>query len=208
MLRWVNNPKKGIEMSLLNKKITEKEYESVVVENGFEKMSSMNKHTLINDKTRLLIVGTITPPDGTGFFYTSKHNKLYGYIDDSLNTNLKKKKKELRECNSDDDRADIVEQIKKELNQVGISFIDVAKYVIRKEGSSKDTDIKHIVLDYEAFKNISKIKHVICNSRDAKECFDAITNNRYESEYLPQRCGRGAIGRREEWIRKLREYTR
>lgn len=195
-------------MSLLNKEIAEKEYESVVVENGFEKKSSMNKHKLINDKTKLLIVGTITPPDGTGFFYTSKHNRLYGYIDDSLNTSLKNKKNKLRECNSDGERANIVEQMKKELNEVGISFIDVAKYVIRKEGSSNDSDIKYIVFDYHSFDNISKVQHVICNSKDAKECFNAITDNRYESDYLPQRCGRGTIGKKEEWIRKLREYTK
>lgn len=195
-------------MSLLKKEITEKEYESVVVENGFEKKPSMNKHKLINDKTKLLIVGTITPPDGAGFFYTSKHNKLYGYIDDSLNTNLKNKKNKLRECDSDNERADIVKQMKKELNQVGISFVDVAKYVIRKEGSSNDSDIKYIVLDYQSFDNISKVQHVICNSKDAKECFDAITNNRYKSEYLPQRCGKGTSGRKEEWIRKLKEYTK
>ena len=195
-------------MSLLKKEITEKEYESTIVEEGFEKKSSMNRHKLINKNTKLLIVGTITPPDGVSFYYTSKYNKIYGYIDEALGTNLKDKKKKLRECNSDDERADIVKQMKKELNQVGIAFIDVAKCVIRKKDSSYDDDIKHIVLDYKSFNILSESQHVICNSKDAKECFDAITNNRYKSEYLPQRCGKGTLGRKEEWINKLKEYTK
>ena len=59
-----------------------------------EIVESCNKNNCLNTKTKLVIVGTITPPDGAGYFYTAPRNKIYGYIDYAINTNLKELKKQ------------------------------------------------------------------------------------------------------------------
>lgn len=44
---------------------------------------SFNKETTLNKDTKLVIVGTITPPN-TKYFYCSYYNRIYGYIDEAL----------------------------------------------------------------------------------------------------------------------------
>ncbi len=43
-----------------------------------EFVENFNKYSCVTPKTRLIIVGTITPPDGmnNGYFYTAPHNSV------------------------------------------------------------------------------------------------------------------------------------
>lgn len=191
-------------MSLWNKRVSKEEFDELEVEENYEKVESMNgKYNLLIDNTKLLIVGTITPPNGAGFYYTSKYNRIFGYIDQALGTQLKEKKIMLINENNSDEKKKIINEIVEELDEVGIAFIDVVKEAIRKKESSLDTDIKHVVLDYEAFNDLKNVEHIICNSNDAFECFNNITNNRYSPILLSQR-----RTRKEIWLNKLKEYTK
>lgn len=188
-------------MSLWNKRVSKEEFDKLVVEKNYERVQSMNgKYNLLTDKTKLLIVGTITPPGGDDFYYTSRYNRIFGYIDQAFGTQLREKKIMLkRNENNPDEKKKIINEIVEELDKVGIAFIDVVKEAIRKKESSLDTDIKYVVLDYEAFNDLKNVKHIICNSKDALECFDHITNGPI---FLSQR-----RDTRETWINTLIECT-
>lgn len=191
-------------MSLWNKRVSKEEFDELEVEENYEKVESMNgKYNLLIDNTKLLIVGTITPPNGAGFYYTSKYNRIFGYIDQALGTHLREKKIMLRNDNIPDEKKEIINEIVEELDKVGIAFIDVVKEAIRKKDSPLDTDIKHLVLDYEAFSDLKNVKHIICNSKDALECFNHITCNKYRPILLSQR-----RARKEIWLNALKEYTK
>lgn len=176
-------------MNLVKREVTENEINNKKIPNGYEKVNSINVlDPKQNFNVKLLIVGTITPPDGAGYYYTSKINRIYGYLDEASNkTTLKAAKEQLRSSRTDEEKNDAITEIKKQLNSIGVAFIDIAKTVIRKNNSSSDDDIKHIVLDYDAFKGIENINNIICNSNDALECFNKITENKYKPIMLSQR---------------------
>lgn len=134
---------------------------------------SFNREHCITPETRLVIVGTITPTAGTtnGYFYTAPRNRIYGYIDQAIATNLKERKKELQ---SAENKGEIVADIIKVLKENRIAFLDVIKYVIRTKGSSSDDDIKYYCLDVDSFKKIPDSACVICNSRLAEEKYKEI----------------------------------
>lgn len=191
-------------MSLVKREVTENEINNKEIPNGYEKVNSINVlDPKDNLNVKLLIVGTITPPDGEGYYYTSKGNRIYGYIDEALGkTKLKANKLKLRDTQDVKQKEAYIAEIKDDLNKVGIAFIDVAKTVIRKKDSSADDDIKYIVLDYEVFKCIKHVDNIICNSNDALECFNKITNNKYSPIPLSQR-----RGKKTEWLDAIRKYA-
>ena len=57
-------------------------------EANLELSTSNNKKTIKNKKTKIIIVGTITPYSGNGFFYTSNGRMYEKVIDPILNTRL------------------------------------------------------------------------------------------------------------------------
>lgn len=141
---------------------------NVSLEEGLEIVESCNKNNCVTNDTKLIIVGTITPPEGAGYFYTAPRNKIYGYIDQALKTtSLKDKKKELLKMPKSEE---IIESIKTELKKNNIAFLDIIKYAIRKKDSPYDADIKYYTLDVESFKNIKNAKF-ICNSIFARDSF-------------------------------------
>lgn len=185
------------------KVLTEQEILSMEVPGDSERVENFNSDNCVTNKTKLIIVGTITPSDGTkrGYFYTAPRNHIYGYIDAALNTRLKEKKDKLGESSSDK-RASIVDDIKEELIAHKIAFLDVMKYVIRIENNSEDKKISAYCLDYAAFGCIPTSATVICNSRLAEKCYKRIREKickevRYR--YLSQRCGK-----KETWINAIR----
>lgn len=191
-------------MSLVNREISESAINNINIPNGYEKVNSINVFDPKEDlNIKLLIVGTITPPDGAGYYYTSKGNRIYGYIDEALGkTELKANKLKLRDAQDAKQKEACISAIKDDLSKVGIAFIDIAKTVIRKKNSSADEDIKNIVLDYDAFRCIKHVDNIICNSNDALECFNRITNNKYNPIPLSQR-----RGKKTEWLDAIRKYT-
>ena len=123
---------------------------------------SFNKdYHLVNSSTRVIIVGTITSPQGRGlnkdFYYMSPYNPMYRIIDNYFkSSNLVKYKKE----------GDIPSIIK-ELNELGIAFIDVIDSCSNPKNSSLDDNLIDIKLDYEAFKDIDENIVLLANSKNA-----------------------------------------
>ena len=143
--------------------MTSKFLRTVSVSNSFGgDYHSFNKdYHLINGTTKVIIVGTITSPQGRGlkkdFYYMSPYNPMYRIIDNYFkSSNLVKYKKE----------GDIPSIIK-ELNKLGIAFIDVIDSCNNPKSSSSDDDLIDIKLDYEAFKDIDENVVMLANSKNA-----------------------------------------
>lgn len=123
---------------------------------------SFNKdYRLVNKNTKVIIVGTITSPQGRGinkdFYYMSPYNPMYRILDSYFKTtDFVKYKKEGN-----------IKGIIKQLNEKGIAFIDVIKSCFNKKNSSLDNDLEDIKLDYEAFKNIDENIVMLANSKNA-----------------------------------------
>lgn len=173
---------------------------------------SFNKETTLNEDTKLVIVGTITPPN-TKYFYCSYYNRIYGYIDEALELSgseksLKMLKLGLSEVNNERitikllDDAEIesrVDKIKSILKTNKIAFLDTMSRVIRRRNSPYDKDILYYSIDYANLKRLNKYKNVtvIANSKLASDlCEEAEIN----FTYLAQRGDT-----KETWLKKIRE---
>ena len=124
-----------------------------------------NTYHLVSVATKVIIVGTITSPQGRGlnkdFYYMSPYNPMYRIIDNyyqSINkpSNLVKYKKEGN-----------IKALIEELFNKGVAFIDVIKSCNNPKNSSLDDELEDILLDYDAFKDISKDIVLIANSKNA-----------------------------------------
>ena len=120
---------------------------------------------LIREDTKVIIVGTITSPQGRGpnkgFYYMSSYNPMYRIIDTYFNSigqpsNLVKNKK-----------VGNIPAIIEELNEKNIAFLDVVESCSNPKNSSLDDDLKDIKLDYEAFKGINENVVMLANSKNA-----------------------------------------
>ena len=142
---------------------------------------SHNDKSELSDSTKLVIVGTLTPPN-TKYFYCSHSNRIYGYLDEALK-NEDKTLKGLKEglssyeghpvlSGNEIDRK--IEKIKEILVSNHIAFLDVMDRAIRKEGkadSPYDKDIQCYTLANDKFsvlKNREGIT-IIPNSRLAEK---------------------------------------
>lgn len=182
--------------------VSQKDFElkKVGLEQGYEIVESCNNNNCVTKNTKLIIVGTLTPPEGAGYFYTAPRNKIYGYIDQALgDTNLKEKKKQLLQ-NPNNEK--IIEDIKQQLIKKQIAFLDIIKYAVRKKGSYLDTDIKYCTLDTNVFKkNINTV--FLCNSKDSLIGFNKISeqlNIKPKTMYLSQR-----LATKQEWLNAIRQ---
>ena len=187
----------------------------------YEIAESFNRETTLDDNTKLLIVGTLTPPDGKGKYFYSTRNSVYGLIDEALETpnnnngiklvNLKKR------FNSDESNNQKVrEEIKKHLKKNKIAFLDVVKYAVRNKHSSDDKDIMIAELDYDVFKDLENVKKIIVNSRAAEDALKKIFNKNFGDPeiynekviYLSQ--NRRGLSRerwaelKEKWLEEIR----
>ena len=123
---------------------------------------SFNKdYHLVTHHTKVIIVGTITSPQGRGFnkdfYYMSPYNPMYRIIDNYFKTsNLVKYKK-----------VGDIPSIIKELDNLGIAFIDAIESCSNPKNSSLDDELIDIKLDYEAFKNIDEKIVMLANSKNA-----------------------------------------
>lgn len=185
------------------KKLSDAEFELKKTElnsgDGLECVSSCNARNCVTKDTKLIIVGTITPPEGAGYFYTAPRNKIYGYIDQALgNTNLKETKKLLLQNPND---AKIIEDIKHTLVLNKIAFLDVIKFAIRKDDSPYDNDIIYYTVDADSFRNNTDAVY-ICNSKFALECFLEICEDlgvELKHIYLSQR-----MDTKASWLTAIR----
>lgn len=162
---------------------------------------NFNKNHCITPNTRLVVVGTITPPAGNGYFYTSPANKIYGYLDETLNQKtLKALKMEL--IDRKNEKNPIILQIKENLIKNRIGFLDIMKYAIRKNDSPYDNDILYYSLDLEGFALVPKDAVFICNSRLAEQGYLQVCETlkiQPNYVYLSQRGTR-----KEKWLQTLK----
>lgn len=171
----------------------------------YEKVNSFNRINCILPGTEIIIVGTITPSGGNGYFYTAPRNRIYGYVDAARGTKLKDKKEALQRTTNEKQRQLIIDDIKGELNNQKIAFLDVIDEAIRLRGSYADSDLQYYTLDYSAFSNIPKsVKKIICNSRLAEKYFNEIRAKKTDlpaAMYLSQRPKNGS---KDKWIDVLK----
>ena len=120
---------------------------------------------LVREDTKVIIVGTITSPQGRGanknFYYMSPYNPMYRIIDTYFNgigksSNFVKNKK-----------AGNIPAIIEELKEKKIAFLDVVESCSNPKNSSLDDDLEDIKLDYEAFKGINENAVLLANSKNA-----------------------------------------
>ena len=164
-----------------------------------EASSHNDDETAIDKDTRLIIVGSITPPKGEDYYYTSKENNLYGFIDEYLNVDIFEKNK----ANKD--------ELINELRDHHIGFIDVFKKVIRVKDSASDNDILLGTLDYKNFKERLEIPNdvlVVPNTKLANDLLEIIVkqeniniNGKIKYQSLFKRIGKTALY--NEWVNNV-----
>lgn len=118
-------------------------------------------------KTVIIIVGSITPWNGKGWFYTAPKTKMYKVLDQVIpNANFDYLKSNEK-----------INELKEALKKEGIYFIDVFKKVIRQKNTASDKAIMFGTLNDDAFTNFinglnnnkllvvanSKLSYDLCN---------------------------------------------
>lgn len=168
---------------------------------------SFNSQTTLDDDTRLVIVGTLTPPC-TRYFYCAPRNRIFGYIDEALEelgyneeVKLKELKKGLSNSSLPKNIVDEkVEAIKTILRKHKIAFLDVMNNAIRKNNKSHDDEnIEYYTLATDDFRKVNLLATIIVNSRLAEKCF-AQMNITLKSRFLSQRSGL-----KVEWLKAIKE---
>ena len=98
-------------------------------------VDSENYISEIKDGVKIAVLGSARP-GGVVFPFTGSNNKIYRYIDKSKNTRLKSLLND-------------IPTLQKELDKLGIVFIDVAKSFLIAKGFCGDNDILGFVIDNE-----------------------------------------------------------
>ncbi|HAS55721.1 MAG TPA: hypothetical protein DEF61_00450 [Firmicutes bacterium] len=172
--------------------------------------NSFNKNSTISKNTKLVIVGTLTPPD-TAYFYCSFYNRIYGYIDEAINNlgrnnaiTLKELKIGLAKVHNKRTNINLCEKnkvekkvnlIKEILSKNKIAFLDVMDKAIRRKKTPYDHDIEFYKLAKNDLRKISPSMTTIANSKLAKECLDSIG---IKSTLLSQRADK-----KSKWIEMI-----
>lgn len=120
---------------------------------------------LVNKTTKVIVVGTITSPQGRGqskdFYYMSPYNPMYRIIDTYFSAIRKPS------FFVNNKKAGNISAIVDELKEKRIAFLDVVESCSNPKNSSLDNDLDDIKLDYEAFKGLDKNITLIANSKNA-----------------------------------------
>lgn len=148
-------------------------------------INSFNSISNFNTNTEILIVGTMTPPNGikNGYFYSSKYNNLYNKLDKIYNSLFNGKqvisesfvtlKNELMEKEVVE-KSLIINNIQTKIEDKHFAFFDVIKSCERRyEQSYLDKDLINITYDKETyFKNKKNLKLIIFTSKNAMVLFN------------------------------------
>lgn len=148
-------------------------------------INSFNSISNFNTNTEILIVGTMTPPNGIKnvYFYSSKYNNLYNKLDKIYNSLFNGKqvisesfvtlKNELMEKEVVE-KSLIINNIQTKIEDKHFAFFDVIKSCERRyEQSYLDKDLINITYDKETyFKNKKNLKLIIFTSKNAMVLFN------------------------------------
>ena len=161
---------------------------------------SFNKdYHLVGETTKVVIVGTITSPQGRGtnkdFYYMSPYNPMYRIIDNYFNLSLVKYKKEGN-----------IPSIIEELNRLGIAFLDVIESCSNPKNSSLDDDLEDIKLDYEAFKDINENVVLLANSKNAYHALLKIAEHNHLKNKIEYVYG-FRFYKQEDWNNTLKDIN-
>ena len=161
---------------------------------------SFNKDYYLVDKTtKVIIVGTITSPQGRGankdFYYMSPYNPMYRILDAYFKTtNLVKYKKEGN-----------INKLIEELKEKHIAFLDAIDSCSNPKNSSLDNDLEDIKLDYDAFKCIDENVVMLANSKNAYNALLKIKErNGFSNEVIYVYGFR--FYKQEDWNNALKKY--
>lgn len=146
--------------------------------------SKNSKYKLINENTKIIVVGTITPKE-IPFYYCSSN--IYKYIDDALEIN---EFVAIKKSILNNSKREKIQDMINLLNKYNIAFVDVFEKVIRTNNNShEDKDIIYATIEYNHFKPIKNTKALIlCNSHLAEDVYKVIStklNLKNECRYYP-----------------------
>ena len=170
--------------------------------NGGLYYSFNNDYHLVSDTTKVIIVGTITSPQGRGlnkdFYYMSPYNPMYRIIDAYFKcigktSNFVASKK-----------AGNVKAIVNELKEKGIAFIDVIESCYNPKNSSLDSDLEDIKLDYKAFKGIDENIVMLANSKNAYQALIKIKEHNHLKNEIKYVYG-FRFYKQEDWNKAFKE---
>lgn len=180
----------------------------------YELCSSFNFNTNIDESTKVVIVGTLTPYRGrqNGFFYSSPTNRMFEILDAYLSqinkpSNLLELKKQLinnpKNCN-------IIDKLKAELSKNNIALLDVINSAVASKITASDDEIVYFDLDYDAFARL-KDKNIVfvCNSRNAECALQIISkhnNQDMKIDFAPQIWRKSKQAIQEKWNEVLNKY--
>ena len=120
---------------------------------------------LVTKTTKIIIVGTITSPQGRGtnkdFYYMSPYNPMYRIIDAYFKSIGKESTFVINK------KAGNISALINELKEKGIAFLDVIESCSNPKNSSLDNDLEDVKLDYGAFKGIDEHIVMLANSKNA-----------------------------------------
>ena len=158
---------------------------------------------LVDSSTKVIIVGTITSPQGRvynrNFYYMSPYNPMYRILDKYFASIDE-------ESNFVDNKkiGNIAELIK-ELKEKKIAFLDVIQSCNNFNNSSLDDNLTDIRLDYEAFKGIDKNIVLIANSNNAYQALLKIADKNHLKNEIKLVYG-FRFYKQEEWNTALNLY--
>lgn len=170
--------------------------------NGGSYYSFNKDYHLVNKATKVIIVGTITSPQGRGinkdFYYMSPYNPIYRIID----TYFKSIDRTSNFVNNK--KTGNIKGIISELNEKFIAFIDVIESCANPKSSSLDNDLEDIKLDYEAFKGIDENIVMLANSKNAYQALMKIKEHNHLKNEIKYVYG-FRFYKQEDWNKAFQE---
>ena len=158
-------------------------------------VKSFNEKSNFNKETRVLIVGTLTSPEGMahGYFYSSSHNPLYSKLSKMFDRGVEETKtfaylKKKLICETDPSIKDqTIDAINLKLENLGIAFFDVVKYADRKDKpySPSDDDLHDIEYDKDTYlSRKGDLMAIIFSSKRSQEMFEKNIDDSFEGEKI------------------------
>ena len=171
--------------------------------NGGSFRSFNSNYQLVDSNTKVIIVGTITSPQGRGtnkdFYYMSPYNPMYCIIDAYFSSVGKPSNF------VSDKKTGNISAIIDELKEKRIAFLDVIESCSNPKSSSFDDDLEDIKLDYESFKGIDEKIVMLANSKNAYGALLKIAEHNHLKNKIEYVYG-FRFYKQEDWNNAFKKY--